>query len=162
MKEPKVLEARIGTPFEALVEAAGGVAEEPLKIVAGGPMMGHCQYDLGASVIKTSSGLLLLTEQEIGIFEEGPCLRCGKCVDACPMNLMPMLLSVAGRRKNVEQSVKLHATDCLECGCCTYSCPSHPVFAGGNPDGKTARGCKNIREENDSMNGQVTSFAAFT
>lgn len=131
VKEPKVLEARIGTPFEALVEAAGGVAEEPLKIVAGGPMMGHCQYDLGASVIKTSSGLLLLTEQEIGIFDEGPCLRCGKCVDACPMNLMPMLLSVAGRRKNVEQSVKLHATDCLECGCCTYSCPSHRYLLEG-------------------------------
>lgn len=131
VKEAKVLEARIGTPFEALVEAAGGVAEEPLKIVAGGPMMGQCQYDLGASMIKTSSGLLLLTERESGIFEEGPCLRCGKCVDACPMHLMPMLLSLAGRRKDVDKSVKLHATDCLECGCCTYSCPSHRYLLEG-------------------------------
>ncbi len=131
VREPKVLEARIGTPFETLVEAAGGMIEEPLKIIVGGPMMGQCQVDLSASMVKTSSGLLLLSERETGIFEEGPCLRCGKCVDACPMNLMPMLLSVAGRKKKVEQSIKLHAVDCLECGCCTYSCPSHRYLLEG-------------------------------
>ncbi len=121
---PGVYEVRIGTPFSKLIEKAGGLSEEPTKVIMGGPMMGICQYSLDAPVIKTTSGLLCLSAAEAHQHQEGPCLRCGKCVGVCPMNLMPYSIAAAGRADDLEKGAKYNADSCIECGCCSYVCPA--------------------------------------
>lgn len=124
IKNPAVFSVRIGTPFEEVIAAAGGLNEDVQKIISGGPMTGTQIFDTDLPVVKTTSGILALSSKETQIFEEGPCLRCGKCVAACPMNLMPLDICTAGRVGDAEKALKLHAADCVECGCCSYACPS--------------------------------------
>lgn len=124
MAHPGVFEVCIGTLFEELIETAGGMKPGVRKIVMGGPMMGIAQFDLSVPVIKTTSGILALTREEIRPLEEQPCLRCGKCVEVCPMNLVPLKLAKAGIKADDETAVKFHAGDCIECGCCSYICPA--------------------------------------
>ena len=122
---PGVFETVIGTPFSALIEAAGGFSADTKKVVMGGPMMGVAQFDMEAPVIKTTSGLLALTRNELRPFEAGPCLRCGKCVDACPMNLMPIVLLKAAKTDNEELALEHNIRDCIECGSCSFTCPAN-------------------------------------
>ncbi len=122
---PGVFETVIGTPFSALIEAAGGFSGDTKKVVMGGPMMGAPQFDMDAPVIKTTSGLLALTRNEIRPLEAGPCLRCGKCVDACPMNLMPLMLLKAAKTDDEELALEYNVKDCIECGSCSFTCPAN-------------------------------------
>ncbi len=92
VKEPKNFLARIGTPFLQLIEEAGGLTEDAAKVIAGGPMMGMSQYTLDVPVIKGTSGILVLPKNEVVVKPYGPCIRCGRCIDACPMMLQPSLL----------------------------------------------------------------------
>lgn len=124
IQNPGVYSVRIGTPFQQLIDAAGGMTEDVIKVLMGGPMMGIQIFDTDVPVVKTTSGILALTSKETAIYREGPCLRCGKCVAACPMGLMPIYVSAAGRAENAEKALYFHANDCIECGCCSYSCPS--------------------------------------
>ncbi|MBR5587187.1 MAG: electron transport complex subunit RsxC, partial [Clostridia bacterium] len=124
IKNPGVFSVRIGTPFSEIIEAAGGMTDDVIKVVSGGPMMGTQVFDTDVSVIKTTSGILALTSKETAVYQEGPCLRCGKCVSACPMNLMPVNIAAAGRAEDGEKAFIFNAHDCIECGCCAYSCPS--------------------------------------
>lgn len=117
---------RIGTPIKKVLELAGGVkADVPVgKIILGGPMMGMAQYSLDVPIMKNASGLLLLAKDEIVQYESDPCLRCGKCVDVCPMNLMPATMSVQSEKERYEMAEATNIMDCIECGCCSYACPS--------------------------------------
>ncbi len=114
---------RIGTPLQALVDAAGGVKESLRAIVAGGPMMGKSIRALDAPVVKGMSGLLLLQEEEIQAYEERDCIRCGRCVDACPVNLVPCDIAAMAEFKRWADCIGV--MDCVECGCCQYVCPAH-------------------------------------
>jgi electron transport complex protein RnfC len=116
---------RLGTPMSYVIEQAGGFAGEVEKIIAGGPMMGIAQSNLDAPVMKGTSGILVLGKGMARSMEESPCIRCGKCVEACPMGLMPCLISAYAEINNFEAAEKLHALDCMECGGCAYICPAN-------------------------------------
>ncbi len=116
--------ARIGTPIRKLLELSGGVKENPAKVIMGGPMMGFAQSNIDVPVAKNSSGVLLMAPEEIEQFEGNPCIRCSRCVKACPMNLLVPTLSTmieAGEFAMAEQN---YVMDCVECGTCAYICPA--------------------------------------
>ena len=123
IREPKNFLAPIGTPFSALIDACGG-CEHPYKILCGGPMMGLAQYDPGVPTIKGCNAVTVLTEQNRFSLEHTHCIRCGRCIDACPMHLMPLMMYRAERHGNVEDMKDENIMDCIECGCCAYSCPA--------------------------------------
>jgi electron transport complex protein RnfC len=116
---------RVGTPLEALIEFCGGMTVDVGKIIFGGPMMGMGQFTLDVPLIKGTSGILCLRESEVDEFLAGPCIRCGNCVDACPMGLVPSMLGLQAERGRFADMDAYHLLDCIECGSCAYVCPSH-------------------------------------
>ncbi|MCD6232285.1 electron transport complex subunit RsxC [Candidatus Aerophobetes bacterium] len=114
----------LGTPFSYIIEECGGLKEEAKKVVMGGPMMGITQYTLDVPVIKGTSGILVLTEEETKKTNEEPCIKCARCLDHCPMGLLPTILAHLVKKEKWEELEKYHIMDCLECGCCSYVCPS--------------------------------------
>jgi electron transport complex protein RnfC len=123
VKEPKNLRVRIGTPIIDLVNLCGGYLQPPTKVVLGGPMMGNAQFNDELPIIKGTSGILVLTDGKIK--EESPCIRCGNCVKACPMNLMPCEINSFIRLKKFDKAKAYNVMDCIECGCCAYVCPAN-------------------------------------
>jgi len=121
---PANLLAPIGTPFAALVEACGGARGRVAKIVSGGPMMGFAQASLDVAMTKTSSGLLLLSAARVSVFTSQPCISCGRCLDACPMRLMPSELSQCIEADDIEAAERYNVLDCFECGSCAFVCPA--------------------------------------
>ncbi len=115
---------RIGTRFSDLIESAGGLQGEAKKIIMGGPMMGIAVSSLDVPVTKGTSAVLVLTEKEVPQTVESPCIRCGRCVTACPMFLEPYALHAFSLAENAEKVMQYHIMDCVECGCCSYSCPA--------------------------------------
>ncbi len=122
---PSNLKARIGTPFSQLIDECGGVPEDTGKIIGGGPMMGKALVSLEVPMTKGSSGLLFMTEKEARRTSPSPCIRCAKCVDACPMGLEPYLLSKLSAMEDWETAEKNGVVSCIECGSCQFTCPSH-------------------------------------
>lgn len=116
---------RVGTPLSKLFEMAGGVREDPVKIIMGGPMMGTAVYSLDVPLVKSSSGVVAQAADEVTAYTSGPCIRCGQCVEACPMRLMPGSLSVQIENERFELADEWRAMDCIECGCCAYMCPTN-------------------------------------
>ena len=129
VKNPGNYKIRIGMTFKDLVDAIGGFKEEPAKIIAGGPMMGPAMYSLDVATTKTSSALLCFTKEEAVIPPESNCIRCGKCVDHCPMGLMPFELNQMALRGDGEAFVKNNGLDCIECGSCSFICPAKRQLA---------------------------------
>lgn len=115
---------RVGTLVSDLLEACGGLKESARKLVVGGPMMGLAQPNANLPVIKGTSGILVLDEEEASLEAPQPCIKCARCVGACPMNLLPLFLAQLAEYGLIERAEKLHAADCFECGCCSYICPT--------------------------------------
>lgn len=122
---PKNLIVRVGTPISDVLDYCGGLKENAVKVVVGGPMMGVAQYDFSAPVMKATSGILILTEEEINSHKETPCLKCGKCIEACPLNLMPTKLARLSQLDKLDDAEQLGITVCMECGTCTFACPAN-------------------------------------
>jgi len=116
---------RVGTLLRDALAVAGGVKSDPAKIIFGGPMMGITVYSLDVPLVKSTSGVLMLAPEEIFQYRSAPCIRCGRCVDACPMNLLPGTLSIEIESERFDLTEEHHVLDCIECGCCAYVCPSH-------------------------------------
>lgn len=121
---PSNLLVPIGTPFSELVEACGGFREPPERIFVGGPMMGIAQHTLDAATIKGNNALTCFTASEVGKRAAAHCIRCGKCIDVCPMHLMPVFLFRAQQRGDSEALERGNVRDCIECGSCAYTCPA--------------------------------------
>jgi electron transport complex protein RnfC len=121
VKEPRNLLVRIGTSFARVLEACGGVqADGEAKVIMGGPMMGIAQYSLEVPVIKGTSGILVFRRgrQE----RETPCIKCGRCVEVCPMGLMPVRIADYAEKDNFAMCAEYGVKDCIECGACAYVC----------------------------------------
>jgi electron transport complex protein RnfC len=125
IREPSNFLVKIGTPLSDLIEAAGGIAGTAAKLVMGGPMTGWAQKDATASVVKGTSGLVLLPPELVDVQEEHECVRCTKCVDACPMFLMPNYIVEATKKEDWEKAELWGALDCFECGVCSFTCPAY-------------------------------------
>ncbi|GHU88806.1 electron transport complex subunit C [Clostridia bacterium] len=123
VSNPKNLQVRMGTPISAVFDATGGFRENPYKVITGGPMMGIAQHDLSAAVIKSTNALLAFSREEDVRADEPQCIRCGKCVDACPMRLQPIYMYRYERNDRLDMLEKFRVRDCVECGCCSFVCP---------------------------------------
>jgi electron transport complex protein RnfC len=123
--QPKNVLAPIGVRVKDLIDFCGGLAPDAARVVAGGPMMGFSFSDFNTPVTKGTSGVTVLTGEDIRKTGETHCVRCGRCVDACPMNLIPTKLALACRAKDLDLAQRYHIMACFECGSCAYTCPAN-------------------------------------
>ncbi len=124
IREPANLRVRIGTPVRDLIDICGGLKVDTYKVISGGPMMGIAQPSLDAPIIKGTSGILFLSSFDVDEDVEQPCIRCARCVDICPMNMIPTDISRLIQKSRYEDAVSYNIEDCVECGACSYECPS--------------------------------------
>lgn len=124
LKNPGNFKVRLGTSIRELVDACGGFTEEPVKMIAGGPMMGFSIFDLNAPVTKGVSGILALSERDLKPAGETACISCGRCIHACPMGLSPTTLFKLIDHQDYEKAKQENLLDCKECGCCGFTCPA--------------------------------------
>jgi len=126
---PGNYKARIGTKLSDLVNLTGGFKVNPAKVVVGGPMMGTAIFDIDVPIVKTTAGVLFLTEEEAFIPPEQNCIRCGSCVEHCPAGLIPTELNADIMKEDSEAFVSHNGLDCIECGSCSYICPAKKRLA---------------------------------
>ncbi|MHB8895389.1 MAG: electron transport complex subunit RsxC [Candidatus Geothermincolia bacterium] len=124
IKTPKNVMVKVGTPISHVIEQCGGMVGAPGKVIMGGPMTGFAQKDLSTMCQKGTSGILILTEEEVEQGEEQQCVGCDKCLDVCAMFLMPNFIVKSAKRGQWDLADKYGARDCFECGCCSYVCPA--------------------------------------
>jgi electron transport complex protein RnfC len=136
--DPKNLLTPLGVSVRELIDAAGGFAdaEVPVKILSGGPMMGISMRSIDVPVTKGTSGVLALTARSARRFEESNCIRCGRCITACPMGLLPSTLDRAVRLREYAEFEAAGGMNCIECGSCTYVCPARRCLTQSCRDGK--------------------------
>ena len=145
VREPKNLIVRIGTPFSEVIAAAGGLTGDVWKVLSGGPMMGVAQADLAVPVVKGTNAVLCLSRAQDREGAHPQCIRCAKCVTACPMSLQPLYLCRFEQAGDLTALRRLNLTDCIECGCCAYVCPGRLPLVESFRAGKRA-----VKEENAS------------
>ena len=136
IKNPKNLKVAIGTPFSYILDHCGINREEMARLVMGGPMMGLAQMTEDATVIKGTSGLLALTNEEMRPYKTKACISCSKCVSACPMGLAPLMFDRLAAAKEYEAMAGHNLMDCIECGSCAYICPANRPLAEAIKTGK--------------------------
>jgi len=137
IKVPCNLNVPIGAMIPDVIEAAGGLSEEAGKVIMGGSMMGVALDKLDSSIIKNNNAILVFDRKEADIPDESQCIRCGRCVTVCPMNLMPTYLDNMARNQDIDGLRQYHIKDCIECGCCAYSCPAKRYLVQSIRNGKT-------------------------
>lgn len=125
VREPANLRLRIGTITEDIIGECGGFSGDVGKIVFGGAMTGMCAPNTSIPIAKATGGILVLDKQDAASVEEGPCLRCGKCVEVCPIGLHPLKIKIAADADRIDECKRLHVMDCTLCGSCSFICPAH-------------------------------------
>lgn len=138
VKEPKNVKALIGTPYSEVFEFCGGLKENAAKVIMGGPMMGIAVHDINAPVLKNNNAILAFDEKhELESTKPStPCIRCGKCVRACPLGLLPTQLERATEQKDIDSLKQLCISNCMECGSCAYVCPAKRKLVTSHKLGK--------------------------
>ena len=124
VRQPKNLLVPIGASYQNLIDCCGGLTQDAARFISGGPMMGFAVGDLQVPVTKGTSGITILTHEEVKRSAETACVRCGRCVDVCPLNLVPTKLAMAARWGNRDVLQRYQIGACMECGCCAYVCPA--------------------------------------
>ncbi len=124
IKNPANVLVPIGTPMRDVIELCGGITDDAARILLGGPMMGAVQKSLDVPVVKGTSGILILTNNEVRDLEEYNCIRCGKCVDACPIFLNPSMMGMLAKKGLWDEMLEYNVMDCFECASCSFVCPS--------------------------------------
>ena len=124
VKNPQNVIVPVGTPIRDVIEFCGGYRSEPKKLMMGGPMMGIALASDEIPILKQNNAILAFDEQEASLLTPSDCIRCGKCVAACPMQLVPTKLEKAAERRDVEALRELDIMTCMECGCCAFTCPA--------------------------------------
>ena len=131
----------VGTPVSELIEFCGGLTEEAVKVILGGPMMGIAIADLTTPVTKTTCAATVLTKKQIGgakfAGRQTPCIRCGRCLEVCPENLNPTKIAHAVKNNLLDVAENYYINACMECGCCSYVCPANIELTGYIKTGKT-------------------------
>lgn len=122
--EPKNIRVPIGTEISKIIEFCGGFKSEPYKVISGGPMMGMALSDINVPLLKNNNAVLAFAADTVRVKDTRACIRCGRCVDACPMNLMPTKIETRAHLADAEGLTKAGAMTCMECGSCAYACPS--------------------------------------
>ncbi len=125
IRQPKNLLAPVGTPIQTLIDYCGGFTADARRVLAGGPMMGFTMTDMSVPLTKGSSGITVLSRDEVLNGEPTTCIRCGKCLDVCPLGLAPTKIAHAAKFEDYELAKRYDLTACCDCGCCAYVCPAH-------------------------------------
>ena len=140
VKNPSNIIVPIGTSFGYCLEACGGFKEEPRKVIEGGPMMGRTVASLDEPVVKATNGIVAMGEKEAILGEPSPCIHCGRCVEACPLNLNPVAFAKALSMEDEDEKEALlkreDVAQCMECGCCAFVCPAHRPLVANNREDK--------------------------
>ena len=150
VRRPANLDVPIGVLVSDLVEAAGGFSKPPAKVLMGGPMMGVALDSLDTPVIKANNAILIFGEKEARVPEESVCIRCARCVEACPMHLLPTSIDAMSRLKDLEELEALHTNDCIECGSCTYVCPARRYLVQSIRIGKSLLGKADAKRKKEA------------
>ncbi len=141
IKQRANLYAAIGTPISDLIEQCGGLTDDAVKVILGGPMMGFAVADMSTPITKTCGAITVLTEKQVGKAKHNnkqtPCIRCGKCITACPVNLNPTRIAHAVKHDQLDTAETYYMSACIECGCCSYVCPANIELTGYIKTGKT-------------------------
>lgn len=124
IKNPKNLLVKVGTPIKELIEQCGGYAVTPGKIILGGPMMGNAQHTDEVPAVKGTSGVLVFDKEGAELPIPSNCIRCGRCIEICPANIQPVLISENSLSNRIDEAERYRALDCIECGSCSYTCPA--------------------------------------
>ena len=124
IKNPQNVIVPIGTKIADVIAFTGGYKSEPKKILMGGPMMGLAIANDSLPILKQNNGIIAFDEQEAHLNEPSSCIRCGRCVEGCPMNLIPSKIEQFSNAKNLESLEDFDVMDCMECGTCSFNCPA--------------------------------------
>lgn len=114
----------LGCTYKDVVDAAGGVKDDAVKLISGGPMMGTALSTLDVPIVKTSSAIVAFNKDDVAVLGQSNCIHCGKCLSVCPVTLVPQMMAKAVKANDFEKFADLGGTECIECGCCTYICPA--------------------------------------
>ncbi|MBU1863537.1 MAG: electron transport complex subunit RsxC [Candidatus Omnitrophica bacterium] len=124
IKSSQNVRVRVGMSFRDVIQEIGGLLDSPLRVIMGGPLMGIAQERLEIPIVKATSGILIMSPAECRFPRTRPCIRCGRCVDVCPMGLVPNIITLAGESERYTQADEWGVHDCIECGACAYVCPA--------------------------------------